>query len=348
MDKYNHILDLIEKLPRVKLANIPTPLEEAPHLSRFLNNARILFKRDDLTGLPLSGNKTRMFEFSLVKALEEKADIVLAGASTQSNYCRQLAYAANKLGLETRLVLFTIRGNKDYEIQGNLFLDLLAGARVKIIKSDLSKLRDSLKKAKEEIEKEEGKKVFLMRSSDYYVALEGIAYTNCGLELYRQLKELNIKNCYVFLCSSDTTQAGLIVANKYLEAGWKIVGASPMVVEEGNAKERIFKIASNISEILKLGINIDEEDVVNTSKHVGPRYGLMTEEGKKAIEVVARTESIILDPVYSSKGMACLFDYANQGKLNNKDVAVFIHTGGFPSIFAYSDEFNFENLNITI
>lgn len=307
-----------------------------------MGGPRIFFKRDDLTGFPLAGNKTRMLEFSLAKALEEKVEIILMSASIQSNYTRQLAFACNKLGLETFLFLFNPKGEKDYSIQGNLFLDLLSGAHVKIIKSDLLHITKCCEKLKEELSIKTGKKIHIMRSTEEDLALEAIGYTNCGLELYKQLNELQIPADYLYVSSADTTQAGLVVANKYIDAGWKIVGvnATGTIID---AKSNITKISNNIFKILGLKTNIRVEEIVNFSEYAGEGYGLMSPEGKKAIEIVAKTESIILDPVYSGKAMACLIDHINKGKFSKKENVVFIHTGGFSAIYAFSDEFDYSN-----
>ena len=128
--------------------------------------------------------------------------------------------------------------------------------------------------------------------------------------------------------------------------GWKIIGASPINIEEEEAKSGIIKIIDNIAKILALDIDTRSIGVINTDKYVGERYGLMSKEGKEVTGIVAKMESIILDPIYTSKVMACLFDYVKQEKLNNKDTVLFLHAGGHPIIFAYSDEFSFDNLSV--
>jgi len=342
LKKYNELYNIINKLPRISLANLPTPLENANNLTKLLDGPNIYFKRDDLTGLPLAGNKTRMFEFSLAKVLNEKIDIVLSGASVQSNYCRQLVFACNKIGLKVFLVLLNLRGKKDHEIQGNLFLDLLGGSNVRIIKSNLKDLRKCLEKVKNELETKYNKKVHLMRGTDEDIALEGIGYVNCGLELYKQLLEKKLSINYIYACSSDTTQAGMLVANKYLGAGWKIVGITPSD-KDMDTRSKIKSIANNISAMLKLGIEIKDEEVNNLSDYVGERYGISSKGSIEAIELIAKSESIVLDPIYTGKGMAGLLDHIKKGKFKKSENIIFLNTGGFPSIFAFSDEFDFSD-----
>ena len=327
-------MDSIRKLPRVKLANLPTPLEEAPRLSETLGGPRILFKRDDLTGLPLSGNKTRMFEFSLAQALEQGADTVVQSSSVQSNYCRQLALAGSKLGLETHLVLRRVREERDLEIQGNLLLGLLAGAKVEIVDADVFEQPQLVKNKAEELRKK-GHEVYEARGTDRDVALETAAYVNCALELCEQLKDREIEANYLFVPAYDTTQAGLLVGAKYLGANFQIVGINPF---EHDSVSLIAKIANDVIRVLELDMSISPEEVINRTDYVGEGYGKVTLEALEAIKIVARTEAILLDPVYTSKAMAGLIDYIHQGKIGKDSTVVFLHTGGFPSLFAYNDE----------
>ena len=146
-NKFDKLANSINELPRIKLANLPTPLQETPNLSKYLGGPRIYFKRDDLTGLPLAGNKTRMFDFSLADVVKKKPEIVVTCAAVQSNYCRQLTCACARLGLKTYLVLINRRGEIDHKIQGNLLLDLLVGSKVQIVKSNFSRTQiDQIKK----------------------------------------------------------------------------------------------------------------------------------------------------------------------------------------------------------
>ena len=134
-NRFEELKKGINRLDRVKLIDLPTPLHEAPNLTRALGGPLILFKREDLTGLAFGGNKGRMFEFALAKVKREGYNTVIAGASVQSNFCRQLTAACNKLNLDMHLILRTTRGKKDYEVQGNLLLDLLGGAKVEIFEN---------------------------------------------------------------------------------------------------------------------------------------------------------------------------------------------------------------------
>lgn len=324
----------IDALPRVRLAYLPTPLEDAPRLSGALGGPRILIKRDDLTGLPLSGNKTRMFEFSLAQALREGADTVVMSSSVQSNYCRQLAFACRKLGLELHLVLRRVRGERDLDIQGNLFLDLLAGAKVEIVDAEDAD-QPQLVRAKAQVLRQEGHKVYEARGTEHGEALEALAYVDCALELAEQLEEKQINANYLFVSANDTTQAGLCVGAKYLGAGWQIIGINP---SRDNSTSTIARIANEVAALLRLEISFTSEEIVNTNAYVGEGYGKMTREAFEATELVARTEAILLDPVYTGKAMAALVCLVQEGKIRRDETVVFVHTGGFPTLFAYRDE----------
>lgn len=328
------LVSCIDRIPRVRLANLPTPLEDAPRLSAALSGPRILIKRDDLTGLPLSGNKTRMFEFSLAQALEQGADTVVMSSSVQSNYCRQLAFACRKLGLEVHLVLRRVRGDRDLDIQGNLFLDLLAGAKVEIVDAEDAD-QPQLVRAKAQELSQKGHKVYEARGTEHDEALEALAYVNCALELAEQLEEKQINANYLFVSANDTTQAGLCAGARYFGADWQIIGINP---SKDNSTLTIARIANEIGTLLGLDISISPEEIVNTNNYAGEGYGKMTRVAFEAIELLARTEAILLDPVYTGKAMAGLVCLIQEGKIRRDETVVFVHTGGFPTLFAYRDE----------
>jgi len=175
----------IDRLPRVPLAFLPTPLVECPRLSEKLCGPRIWMKRDDLTGLAFGGNKTRMLEFWMAEARNAGADVVITGASLQSNHCRQVAAAANRLGLKTALVLF---GKIEGEIQGNLLLDAILGAEIHNVQSgDFSTLRENLYAAQRAYQ-DRGFKPYVIDGLGPSSVLGAVAYVECALELLPQMQ----------------------------------------------------------------------------------------------------------------------------------------------------------------
>jgi len=324
----------ISKLPRVHLANLPTPLQEAPRLSRALGGPRIFFKRDDLTDLAFGGNKARMFEFELAEAIEQRADVIVSSSVVQSNLLRQLAAACAKLGLEAHFLVTKVRGDKDLEIQGNLLLDLLLGAKVRVVDGwfdELGKAREILVK---ELEKK-GRRVYSPYGSHIYLGV--IGYVNCAVELVSQLEAQCVSAAHLYLASARVTQAGLVLGLEHLKAGISVTGFVPEHWREETAS-MIAGLANDAAQRLGFSTRIYSEQINNTDAYTG-KFAIPTAACVEAIKLVARTEGIILDPVYTGKAMAGLIDHIHQGRLTADDTVVFLHTGGTPAVFVYHDEF---------
>jgi 1-aminocyclopropane-1-carboxylate deaminase/D-cysteine desulfhydrase-like pyridoxal-dependent ACC family enzyme len=327
----------IDTLPRVRLANLPTPLHEIPRFSRALGGPRIFIKRDDLTCLAFGGNKTRMFEFLLARAREEGADTVVGGAGAQSNYCRQLTAACNALGLETHLVLRRIRGRRDDTVQGNLLLDLLAGAHVHIIDADEEKQRRVMYELADAL-KRKGKKPFVTRmASDDDLSPDVVSYVKCFCEMQEQCDSLGIQPTHLYLASYDSTQAGLEVGREALKNPVKIRGIAPAVWGKP-AAGLIARYAKQTARLLDIRCDFAEERVYNTTDYVGEGYGIPTRAGVEMIKLMARTEGIYLEPVYTGKAMSAVADHVAKGELRKEDIVLFLHTGGTPALFAYAEE----------
>jgi D-cysteine desulfhydrase family pyridoxal phosphate-dependent enzyme len=332
---------LIDRLPRANLAKLPTPLEEAPRLSEALGGQRIFFKRDDLTGLALGGNKTRMFEFTLGEALQKGATTIVAGAGVQSNYCRQLAAACSKLGLGLHVILRTTPGDVDIELQGNLLLDLMFNAEVEIIEADVLEQKRVIEHVAKRLT-DEGHRVYMGRKSDLAdLGLEAIGYVNCALELCNQLEEQDVEINRLFVSSSTTTQAGLVLGAKYLNSDFQIVGVNPVDWIEDVPSE-IARIANEAAMRLGVNLSVNPSEIINLGEYVGEGYGKLTPEAVEAIKLVARTEGILLDPVYSGKAMAALIDRIHRKAIESDETVLFLHTGGVPALFAYNNEFNLD------
>jgi 1-aminocyclopropane-1-carboxylate deaminase/D-cysteine desulfhydrase-like pyridoxal-dependent ACC family enzyme len=340
MEKHLTIQDLrakINSLPRVKLATLPTPLHELPRLSRAIGAPRIFMKRDDLTGLAFGGNKTRMFEFLLAQALQEGADTIIGGAGVQSNYTRQLAAACRALGLNVYLVLRRIRGRKDDAVQGNLFLDLLAGARVRIMDATAEEQADAMYALAEELKKE-GKKPYVVRLAQRKdLSPDVAAYAECFCESVEQWNALGIEPTHLYCSSYDSTQAGLELGKAALGKDLRIMGIAPANWTHGVA-DVIAGYANQAASKIGLSVTVDEKDVFNTEDYVGKGYGFLTPEAVEMIKLVARIEGIYLDPLYTSKAMAALRDHVEKGILTKDHTVVFLHTGGTPALFSYVDE----------
>jgi len=336
------LLERINRLPRYLLAMLPTPLEELQNLSRHLGGPRIFLKRDDLTGLALGGNKTRMLEFTVAKALGEGADAIIGTASVQSNYCRQMCAAGVKAGLEVHLVLRKIRGDRDEEIQGNYLLDTLMGANIVLIDpgdwaehlATVHSIRDRLHA--------EGKRPFVMRAANTEDTwLDAVGYALAMVEMAKQWQDLDMWPSHLFLASSDTTQAGLEVGAAFLGLDLKIVGIRPSIIgsSPSGGAPIMAKIANRLTDELSLNlVPFAPEHLSLDPNYVGQGYGIASPEGVAAIKLLAELEAVLVDPVYSGKGLAGFLDYVRSGRIGPDSDIVFLHTGGVPSLFAYQSE----------
>lgn len=324
----------IDQQPRVQLAHLPTPLEPCPRLSKALGGPRILIKREDCTGLAFGGNKTRTLEFILGKVLESGADSVVQGAGHQSNYCRQLSAAAVRLGLKAHVVLH--KYDPSAEIQGNLLLDYLLGAEVHLVDAPLGKPLEAAKQKVGEELRQAGHKPFVI-DSVYGEALAAVAYANFVLELQDQVTSMGIQPDFLYFSGAGGTQSGIALGVKVLGLPWQVVGITPIHWDE-DIYQKLAREATDAARILNLDIVLEPDEIINYDNYVGERYGKTTPAGLEAMKLMARTEGIILDPVYTSKALAGLIDHIWQGKIHSNQTVIFIHTGGTPALFAYNQD----------
>lgn len=335
MKPIDQIQAAIDALPRVSLGIHPTPLEAMPRLQGNLNGPPLYIKRDDLTGLAFGGNKTRMLELSMADAQANGAEVIVFGAAVQSNYCRQLAGACAKLGIELHLVLRPEREIDTEEVQGNHLLQRLLGAHVTILPDNNRPQQQVAIRAKAEELRQTGRTVYIPRQVET-VDLDAIAYAESALEVVRQCEELAIQPRYLYVAAHDTTQAGLVLGFKAAGSSIQVRGFCPLS-DTPARKERMAEIANQAAQRLGLDLTLSEEDFWNDDSFVGERYGVPTELGLEAIRLVAQNEGILLDPVYTSKAMAALVSHIREGKLAAEEPVIFLHTGGAPALFGYAD-----------
>ncbi len=320
----------LAQLPRVTLANLPTPLEPLPRLSELLG-VRLFIKRDDLTGLAFGGNKTRHLEFSIAQALQEGCDIVINGAAVQSNYCRQTAAACAKVGLRCALVLRQdprIDPHKT-EPQGNLLLDYLFGADVRFVDADAD--MDAEKERFADEYRAKGHKPFVIKHPDL---AGGFGYLLCLLELVEQCRQWKIEPTHLVHSSSTPTQVGFVIGKKALGLNWHILGVSPSY-RTTDAPKQIADLSNMVAQRLGLPLRFTPEEIGYTTDFVGESYGVPTQEGMEAMLLMARTEGVLLEPVYTAKAFAAVVDMVRKGQINKNHTVVFVHTGGLPALFAY-------------
>jgi D-cysteine desulfhydrase len=315
----------------VALGALPTPLHELERLSKLLGGPRLLVKRDDLTGLALGGNKTRKLGYLIAEALQQKADTILTVGAPQSNHARQTAAAAARYGLGAVLVLAQ---RAPARANGNLLLDHLLGARVRWAGD-----RDPLEVLEEAAAEETaaGRKPYIIPYGGSN-ALGAAAYAVAMEELIRQSLEQDMPIDHIVLASSSGgTQAGLVVGARALNYGGRILGIS-VDKQAGPLGDKVLNLAQVTAGLLGLRLIIHPEDVHVSDAYLGQGYAVLGQAEREAIRLTARTEGLLLDPVYTGRAMAGLIDLIRRGEFTKRETVLFWHTGGAPALFAYADQ----------
>ncbi len=321
---------LTEGCPRTPIAYLPTPIEPMPRLTAKLGGTQLWIKRDDQTGLATGGNKTRKLEFLVADALAKEADTLITCGSAQSNHARQTAAAAAKFGLACTLVL---RGEEPPEDRGNLLLDRLLGADV-VWAGD----RPVMEQAEETVDR------LRVRGKQPYVIPVGgsnqigaLGYVAALEELLTQCTESGLHfDHIVFATSGGGTQAGMVVAAKARGYVGQILGISidgPAEALQGNLAE----LSTATAKHLGLELSFTPEDFVVEDSYIGERYGIIGDLERDAIYTLARTEGILLDPVYTGPAFGGLLDLIRGGAFAPDDQVLFWHTGGTAGLFARTD-----------
>jgi L-cysteate sulfo-lyase len=328
----------LAQYPRITLGHLPTPLEKLEGLTKALGGPEIWIKRDDCTGLSTGGNKTRKLEFLMAEALAEGADTVVTQGATQSNHARQTAAAAAKLGLKCHLLLEDRTGktDTDYNDNGNVLLDLLHGATIERcgpnpdMNGELEKLADRLRAT--------GRKVYAIPGGGSNPT-GALGYVNAGIELLYQANATRLKiDHVVHATGSAGTQAGLVAGLVGTNSGIPVLGIGVRAPKE-KQEESVFALATRTAEKLGIPGAIKRESIVANCDYVGRGYGFPAPSTIDAIRILARTDGILLDPVYSGKGMAGLIDLTKKGSFKKGQTVVFIHTGGSAGLFGYPTDF---------
>lgn len=333
------VTDALGKMPRAELAFTPTPLQAAPRLGKQLGDRPIYIKRDDMTGLAFGGNKVRMLEYVLGKAIAAGCDTVIGGSASQSNYSRVLAGSCAKLGLDCHLVLRRMEGRSDDSPQGSLLLDLLYGAHVDLVDDDRELQVDTLTVLGDRLEAE-GRVVYrALQASEADKTMHALPYLEAAFELLDQLEALDIDAARIYICSLDTTHAGLLLGLRTAGSDIEVVGVSPYadgMWTDRTAEQEVARLANEAADMLGLDIRIDPADVTTTFEFAGT-YGQVTEAGVHATHLFAQSEGLMLDPIYTMKAAAAMVSDHHAGDLPDGPI-VFWHTGGTPAVFAYAAE----------
>lgn len=322
-------------IDRVQLCHAPTPLETMPRLSQALG-CNIFVKRDDCTGLAGGGNKTRKLEYLIADAKNNGADTLITIGGIQSNHARQTAAVAAKFGFACHLILEDVNGTpkKDYYHNGNVLLDKLCGAVIHQIADG----EDCVAFAEQLVAQliSVGKKPYLIPVGGSN-EMGSLGYVRCAKEIVTQIKEQDLAIDHIVLATGSAgTQAGLLVGLITEQVDIPVLGIC--VSRDSQAQNKVVQeLLEKTLNYIGLATSLAQHRVFTDGSYYGEGYGIPTEATIDAIRQCAQLEGLLLDPVYTGKGMAGLIDLAKQGKLGEN--ILFLHTGGSQGLFAYTDAF---------
>ena len=325
----------LERIPRVGLAQLPTPLEPLPRLTAELGGPRLWVKREDCTGLGFGGNKLRKLDYVLSEALAAGADTLVSGGVVQSNSQRQVAAAAAKLGLACHLVVYegrVVPPSPDYHLSGNALLNRLFGAVIE--KAPWTGERNAAIEVRAAELKARGRKPFVV---PYGVsnARGALAYASTVVEIARQSAAAGFTPSAVVHCSgSGGTQAGLVLGARAALSRTRILGID-IDAEPARVEADVLRYGQEAAALLQ--IPFEPADVEVVAGHAGPAYGVPHAATLEAIRLAGRLEALVLDPVYSGKGLAGLIALIREGRWRANEDVVFLHSGGEPALFAYRE-----------
>lgn len=328
-------------LPRLRFANLPTPLEEAPRLAEALGGPRLFVKREDLSGLAFGGNKSRLLEYVMADLLERGIDTVVAMAAAQSNKLREIAAAAARFGLRAVLL---IDDERPALLKGNLLLLDLLGAEVRFLGKpppgrDMLAAQE-LVAAQEEVKAElerEGCRVELLERRLGYGALATAAYVDAACEMIPQFAEFGIEPDRMFIAAGGgATIAGLVLGLKHMRCPVHVVGVSvlqaPATVTAG-----ALDLATRCAERLRIETTVTPDDFT-VLDYADRGYGVLTRPVVDAIRLLATRHGMVPDPVYNGKTMSALIDQVRSGAIGPDMTVVLVNTGGGPALFAYGED----------
>ena len=326
-------------IKRLHLGEFPTPLQELKNLGRKLGGPRIFIKRDDQTGLGLGGNKLRKLEYALAEAVAQGATAVITVGGPQSNHVRLTTAACNKLGLKTILV---IRGKLPEKPTGNLLIDHILGpTEIHYVGSDGFPAKGELDRIADEKADEIAQRLRAEGEIPYFIpngcrAIHGaLGYASCVLEMIGQFRDLQLSPTALFTAiGTSSTHTGLVLgAHMFTQDQLKIVGIS-VATSHDVLTSRVTEQLDAAMATLELPGALASNAVTVLDDYVGEGYGIPTAAMREAVLLTARSEGVLLDPVYTGKAMSGMIDRVRKGDYTQEDVVVLLHTGGTPALFA--------------
>jgi len=321
----------------LRFAHLPPPLEPMPRLSEALatpgGGPELWVKRDDCTGLAGGGNKTRKLEYLVSDALANDADTLVTQGAIQSNHVRQTAAAAARFGLACEVILEHRTGSQalDYNRNGNVLIDELTGARIRTVAGGTD-MNQALAEVAAEVAERGGRPYVIPGGGSNIIGALG--YVECALELVAQANEIGLEiDRIVTATGSAGTHGGLVAGLAVMGADIPVLGIgvrAPKAVQEAN----VFKLAQDTADLLGHRERVTRDMVVADCDYVGEGYGIVDDAVIEGLKLVARTEGLLLDPVYTGKAMKGLIALARAGRFDGETV-VFLHTGGAQGLFGY-------------
>lgn len=330
---------LTDSFARARLGHLPTPLEPLARIAANIDcQAPLLVKRDDCTGLAFGGNKVRQLEFYLGDALAKRATLILITGAVQSNYVRTVAAAAAKMGLKCIVQLEERVPNEDetYRTSGNVLLDHLLGAEVVHYPHGEDEAgADAALEALADAARERGETPYVVHLSEQPRPLGTLGYVVAAEELIAQADASGVVIETVVLPSgSAATHAGMLVGLHAIGRGDVRVLGACVRRDAKQQRARVLRVARTVGQLLEKPGMVSAADVWVDDSTLGPGYGQMDQTTQAALQLAARCEGLILDPVYSAKAFAALL--AHCAGLRSESATVFMHTGGTPALFAYA------------
>jgi L-cysteate sulfo-lyase len=331
---------LTDKFPRAVLAHTPTPIEKLVNLSDELGGPEIWIKRDDCTGLAFGGNKARQLEYYIGEAINQSADTILITSAVQSNYLRSAVAAARKYGMDVEVQLeerVPDRPNEYYH-SGNPYLMRLMGAKLhRYPVGEDEEGADNAMFERAENLKKTGKRPYVVPLAGHHTPIGALGYVDCAEELLTQIKEKDIDFDLIITASgSGTTHTGLLAGLRAMGSNIPVYGIC--VRRDRSAQfERVFSKTKRVARMIGWDGEISANDVKLTDATLAPGYGQLNAEVREAIDMAARLEGLLVDPVYTGKALAGLIHLIRKGEVANNKRLLFIHTGGTPALFGYPE-----------
>lgn len=326
----------LDAMPRQRLFNGRTPLEPMPNLTAHCGGPRLFVKRDDCTNLAFGGNKVRQLEFYFGDACAKNADTILITGAVQSNFVRLAAAGARKLGMTCHIQHEERVTTEDpsYRTSGNVLIDKVLGATLHSYPEgedevgadhQLEIIASELRSA--------GRRPYVIHLAPGHAPLGSLGYVVAAQELLSQIGESEFEIDEIFVGSgSGATHAGILFGLRALGSAIAVNGVC--VRRDADAQRmRIRQTCEQIAELLQRPQCVTDDDIFLTDAFLAPGYGKPNPPTLDAINLCARTEGLLLDPVYTGKAMAGLLQHANSADKHAN--FLFIHTGGTPAIFAY-------------